>query len=266
MDTNQPFLSLWYVRVLLIIAMIGLITSLAAYTKATMREAKYGQYGMTSINVRGEGEVTAKPDIGSFSFSVTAEGEDAATAQADSAEKINAILAFLKESGVEEKDIKNRDYYLNPKYTYESVVCASGMYCPPSNPVVDGYEVTQTIEVKVRDLDKAASLITGAGERGATNLSQLQFTIDDESILKDQAREAAIADAKERADKLAKDLGVKLVRIMSYYEEEGYTPYYDYGMGGDAMMSEDKAMSRETGLPLGENNIKSIVNVTYEIQ
>lgn len=265
MDTNQPFLSLWYVRVLIIVAMIGLVTSLAAYTKATMREAKYGQYGMTSINVRGEGEVNAKPDLGSFSFSVTAEGEDAATAQKDSAEKINSIMSFLKESGVEEKDIKNRDYYLNPKYRYENVACASGMYCPPSNPVIDGYEVTQTIEVKVRNLDSAGDLITGAGERGATNISQLQFTIDDESNLKDQAREAAIADAKERADKLAKNLGVKLVRIISYYEEEGYaTPYYG-GMGGDSMMySEAKAVSPD--LPVGENNIKSVVNVTYEIQ
>ncbi|OGG41384.1 hypothetical protein A2837_02615 [Candidatus Kaiserbacteria bacterium RIFCSPHIGHO2_01_FULL_46_22] len=266
MDTNQPFLSLWYVRVLLVVALIGVVLSLSAYTKLTLREAKYGQYGMTSINVRGEGEVNATPDIGSFSFSVTAEGPDAATAQNDSAEKINAILSFLKESGVEEKDIKNRDYYLNPKYRYDTVVCASGMYCPPSDPVIDGYEVTQTIEVKVRDLDKAGDLITGAGERGATNLSQLQFTIDDESNLKAEARTAAIADAKEKAEKLADDLGVEIVRTMGYYEEESYpTPYYDYGMGGDAMMArEEKATSPD--LPMGENTIRSIVNITYEIQ
>ncbi|OGG85898.1 hypothetical protein A2392_00615 [Candidatus Kaiserbacteria bacterium RIFOXYB1_FULL_46_14] len=264
MDTNQPFLSLWYVRVLLIIAMIGVVMSLSAYTKLTLREAKYGQYGMTSINVRGEGEVNAKPDIGSFSFSVTAEGADAATAQKDSAEKINSILTFLKESGVEEKDIKNRDYFLNPKYRYEAVDCAMGMYCPPGNQVIDGYEVTQTVEVKVRDLDKAGDLITGAGERGATNLSQLQFTIDDESNLKAEAREAAIADAKEKANKLADSLGVKIVRMMGYYEEENNSSPY-YGMGGDAMMSSEvKAVSPE--LPTGENTIKTIVNITYEIQ
>lgn len=263
--SNQPFMSLWYVQVLLVLIMIGVAASLVAYTKLTLREAKYGQYGMTSINVRGEGEVTAKPDIGQFSFSVRAEGKDAATAQSDSAKRINDAIDFLKQAGVEERDIKTRDYYLNPKYRYESVTCAAGMYCPPSNPVIDGYEVTQTVEVKVRDLDKAGELISGAGERGATNISQLQFTIDDESNLKAEAREQAIADAKEKADKLAADLGVTIVRMMSYYEDEGYlSPYY--GMGGDAVMSRESVAMPVPSLPTGENTIRSVVNITYEIR
>lgn len=263
MNNNQQLLSLWYVRVLLVLALLGVVTSLAAYTKATLREAKYGQYGMASFNVRGEGEVNAKPDIGQFSFSVRAEGKDAATAQNDSAKKINDIIAFLKESGVEEKDIKTSDYSLNPKYRYENTVCAAGMYCPPSNPIIDGYEVSQTVEVKVRDLDRSGDLITGAGERGATNISQLQFTIDDESNLKAEAREKAIADAKEKAERLADALGVKIVRMMSYYEEEAYpTPYY--GMGGAMESSAVKSVSPD--MPTGENTIKSTINITYEIR
>jgi uncharacterized protein YggE len=212
---NQSFLSLWYVQALLALILVAVLTSLFAYTKLTLREAKYGQYGMTSITVRGEGEVMARPDIGAFNFSVTAEADDAASAQTDSADKTNAILAYLEESGVEEKDIKSSGYSLNPKYTYETQVCASNMYCPPGDPVIDGYTVTQTIEVKVRDLDKAGDLISGTGERGATNISGLNFTIDDESTLKAEAREAAIADAKEKAAVLADELGVRLVRIMS---------------------------------------------------
>lgn len=261
---NQPFLSLWYVQVLLVLILIGVVTSLAAYTKVTLKESKYGQYGMASISVRGEGEVMAKPDIGTFSFSVMAEGDDAASAQNDSAEKINAITEYLSQAGIEEKDVKTTGYYLNPKYTYPNSPCAVGMYCPPGEAVIDGYEVSQTITVKVRDLDNSGDLITGVGERGATNISGLSFTIDDESNLKAEAREAAIADAREKAEKLADELGVDLVRITGYYEEE-YYPYYG---GGDMMMSAraESAQAATPNMPTGENQITSTVSVTFEIR
>src|SRR5690606_4534245 len=111
---------------------------------------KYGQYGLTTISVRGEGEVMARPDIGTFSFSVMAEGADATAAQNDSATKINAITDHLKGAGIEERDIKTSSYNLNPKYRYETRPCPVNTYCPPGNPVIDGYEVSQTITVKVR--------------------------------------------------------------------------------------------------------------------
>ncbi len=262
---NQSFLSLWYVQVLVVLILIGIVTSLAAYTKLTLRESRYGEYGMATINVRGEGEVMARPDIGTFSFSVMAEGDDAASAQNDSAEKINAITAYLAENGVEEKDIKTSSYYLNPNYVYPTRPCPTGSYCPPGEPEIDGYEVSQTVEVKVRDLDQAGDLISGVGQRGATNISGLSFTIDDESNLKAEARAAAIADAKEKAEELAADLGVRLVRITGYYEEEFYPPY---GYGGDAMMERAVAQSASVtpDLPTGENQISSTVSVTFEIR
>lgn len=262
---NQSFLSLWYVQALLALILVALLTSLFAYTKLTLREAKYGQYGMTSITVRGEGEVMARPDIGAFSFSVTAEAADAASAQNDSAEKTNAILGYLEEAGVEEKDVKTSGYSLNPKYKYETSVCSPNMYCPPGEPVIDGYTVTQTVEVKVRDLDKAGDLISGTGERGATNISGLSFTVDDTSNLKADAREAAIADAKEKAAVLADELGVRLIRIMSYYEEEGYPMPYAYG--GDAMMSaRSEAAVVAPSFPTGESETKSVVSITFEVR
>ncbi len=262
---NQSFMSLWYVQALLALILVAVLTSLFAYTKLTLREAKYGQYGMTSIMVRGEGEVMARPDIGAFSFSVTAEADDAASAQTQSAEKTNAILGYLEEAGVEEKDIKTSNYSLNPKYRYDTQVCAANMYCPPGNPVIDGYTVTQTVEVKVRELDKAGDLISGAGERGATNISGLAFTVDDESNLKAEAREAAIADAKEKAQVLADELGVRLVRIMNYYEEEGYPMPYAAGYGGDAMMARSEAAVAPS-LPTGESTTRSTVSITFEVR
>lgn len=266
MNNNQSFLSLWYVRALLVLTLIGVVISLAAYAKLTFREAKYGEYGTASISVRGEGEVLAKPDIGTFSFSVRAEGNDASEAQNSSAESVNAIMSYLEESGLEERDIKTSNYNLNPRYRYEERICPAGSYCPPTNPVIDGYEVTQTVTVKVRELGEAGNLISGVGERGATNISGLSFTIDDESTLKDEARAKAIADAKERAEELADDLGVSIIRITGYYEEEGYAPY---AYGGDAIMARSESAqdsSAAPDLPTGENTITSNVNVTFEIR
>ncbi len=262
---NQPFLSLWYVQALLVMILIGLVVSLAAYAKLTFREAKYGQYGMTTISVRGEGEVMTVPDIGTFSFSVMAEGADAAAAQNDSATKINAIIEHLKGAGIEDRDIKTSNYNLNPKYRYETRVCPANSYCPPGNPVIDGYEVSQSITVKVRDLSKAGDLITAVGERGATNISGLSFTTDDQSVLKAEARSTAIADAQEKAKVLADELGVRLVRITSFYEEE---PYQPYGYGGADMMMSARAEVAEAApmIPTGENQVKSVVNVTFEIK
>ncbi|MCA9366366.1 SIMPL domain-containing protein, partial [Candidatus Kaiserbacteria bacterium] len=168
MDT-KPLFSTWYIRLLIALVLFGACLALMAYTNLATKQAKYDMTGPTTIMVEGQGEVMAKPDIGQFSFSVMAEGADAVTAQDKSAESINAIVAYLSDNGVEEKDIKTQNYYLNPKYRYEERVCpAINSYCPPGDRVLDGYEVSQTIVVKVRDLDKAGGLISGVGERGAT--------------------------------------------------------------------------------------------------
>lgn len=261
----KPFFSIWYVRVLVLAVLAAGTIALGMYAYASYKAARYN-YGPTTISVHGEGEVLAKPDVGSFSFSVRAEGKDAGEAQSKSAESINAIMGFLKESGVEEKDIKNTNYYLSPKYSYEYDMrpCAYG-YCPPSEPKIDGYEVTQTITVKVRDLSKTGTLVSGVGERGATDMSSLEFTIDDSSTLKAQAREKAIADAREKAKVLADNLDVRLGRMVSFWENQdsGY-PMPLYGMGGAEMaMSKDMAIPE---MPTGESSTMVTVDITYEIR
>lgn len=262
---SKSFFGKEYVQVLLTIVLVGIIVALASYAFYTLKQSEGVYTGAAVITVQGEGEVMVRPDIGEFSFSVMAEGVDAAEAQKKSAESINAVFAYLKEAGVEDKDVKTRDYYLNPKYTYEDVVCAPYAYCPPSNPVIDGYEVSQTVVVKVRDLAKSGELISGVGDKGATNISSLQFTVDDESASKAEAREKAIADAKTKADKLAKDLGVRIVRMTGFWEEQGgyYPMMYDKAYGGD-MMNESASVAPQ--MPIGENEVKTTVSITYEVK
>ncbi len=261
---GKSFFEKGYVQALLTLILVGAVLSLGAYAHLTLKEARGVYLGDASISVSGTGEVLAKPDVGNFSFAVKAEEETASEAQEKSAEAINGILGFLKESGVEEKDIKTQYYNLNPNYRYEERVCAFNTYCPPGERVIDGYVVSQNVSIKVHDLESAGDLISGVGERGATNISSLNFTIDDETVLQAEARAKAIAEAKEKAGQLAEDLGMKIVRIISF-SEGGAGNYYKYESRAMAM---DGAVedSISPQLPVGENTITSNVNITFELR
>ena len=172
------------------------------------------------ISVSGYGEAFGAADIATFSFSVVSEKSTVAAAQTDATNKINAITKYIKDAGVAEKDIQTTDYSVYPQYEYNQIVCVS-YPCPSGRQVLKGYQVRQTTTIKVRDLAKAGELLTGVGGKGATEMSGLQFTFDDPNKLQNDARGKAISDAKAKADQLAKQLGVSLVRVVSFNENGG---------------------------------------------
>ena len=215
-----------------------------------------------TISVNGEGEVFAVPDIATFMVSVDELKATVAEAQEVATGKINKVISYLKAQGVEERDLKTVNYSVYPEYEYQNQVCTQ-YGCPPGKQILKGYRVNQTLSVKVRNTKKAGELLTGVGEFGVTNVSGLDFTIDDEDALQQEARKKAISDAKEKAASLAKDLDVTLVRIVSF-SESGQQPYPIFygkaeglGMGGDRIAPE---------VPVGENKIVSNVSITYEIR
>ena len=240
------------------------LIALGSYAKLNFAKIEFINPSPATISVSGEGEVLAVPDIGQFSFSVNAEGDDAAKAQEESGTKINAILAYLKELSIEDKDVKTQNYNLYPKWRYEERLCLTNSYCPPGDRVQDGFEVSQTVSVKVRDTKTAGVIIAGVGDKGATNISNLNFTIDDVDALRAEAREAAIKDAEEKAGLLADQLGVQVVRLINYNEGGGYQSYAE-----TRTMSFDSAKEVGFGgpeLPVGEQSTKVQVTITYEVR
>lgn len=263
---NGTFFSSPINRFLGTLALVGLVVSLAAYAYYTLKQADYMYMGPTTISVTGEGEVLAVPDIGQFSYTVMASAPDAKAAQNEVATKGNAIIAYLKEQGIEDRDIKTEQYSMYPKYRWEERPCVYGMPCVPGNQVEDGFEVSQSVTVKVRNLDSAGDLITAVGEKGATNLSGLNFTIDDVEALQREARSLAIADAHEQSKKLAKDLGVRIVKMNGYYEDGPMYPMMNgYAREMDAKM-ESAMPAAAPELPPGESATKSRVTVTYIVK
>jgi len=218
----------------------------------------------TSISVAGKGEIIAIPDVAIFTFSVTENAKTVEVAQDSAAKKIDAALKAVRDLGAEERDIKTVAYGVSPRYEWEGGVC--NMYgCPNGKNVLKGYDVSQTIEVKIRDTKKIGTLLTAVGSAGIQNVSGVSFQIDDVDAVRDNARELAIEDAMTRADDLAKALGVRIVRVIGYWEDMPYDPSYDmgYGMAGREVMSV-KVTSPE--LPTGEQKITSKVNVSFEIR
>ncbi len=217
-----------------------------------------------SIMVTGKGEVVTVPDVATFSFTVTETARTVEEAQKLATAKINNVLKAVKDAGVDEKDIKTQSYYINPHYEYQNSVCTT-YSCPPSKSILTGFDVGQNILVKVRDLKKAGELFSTIGSYGVQNLGDLSFSVDEPEGLKAEARAKAIADAKSKAKILAKQLGVSLVGVISYSDNDNNYPMPLYGRGGgEVMMAKSDAATPE--VPSGEQKIISNVTVTYEIR
>lgn len=235
-------------------------------------------YDENTISVTGMSEVSSAPDVANFSFTVKDTSETSEEAQSVINEQMSKILDGFIDLAIEEKDIKTESYTIYPKYEWVKVAddeiktAISGeIYIPdPDNRkrVQIGYDVSQNVSLTVRNLENVPAILTLLAENEVENLNGPNFEIDDPEGLKEQARLEAIADAKAKANKLAKELDVKLGKIVSFYEDSYYPePYYRNGMMTKAVsfdMAEEESFAPE--LPVGENNITGSVTITYKIK
>lgn len=232
----------------------------------TVWNSKYEKPIMNTITVVGKGEAVAIPDIATFSFTVTKEAESAPEAQKLVTDATNKIIEAVKKEGVEDKDIKTTNYNLYPKYDYPQVACFA-YPCPPTKEVFRGYEVSQTLEVKVRNTEKVGAVVGAVTATGVTNVYGPSFAVDKTDDVIAEARNEAIKNAKAKAESIAEGLDVRLVRIVNFNEnEEMMGPY---GYGGDIRMTamEGKAeVASVPSVPKGESKYTRTVYITYEIR
>jgi uncharacterized protein YggE len=229
---------------------------------AALKQYQYIGSGTTATNtvaVSGTGEAFAVPDIAAINFTVSNDAKTMEGAQ--------KALAYLKTQGIDDKDIKTEDFSANPKYEWQAtpaIACIASMPCPSGgNNVAVGYTVSQTVSVKVRKTDIAGAIVTGLGTAGVTNISGPNFTVDNPDAVSAQARSKAIDDAKAKANELAKELGVKIIRIVNF-SENGNNPYPMYM--NEKMDSVGAAAPQAASLPVGQNKYTSNVTITYEIR
>lgn len=221
-----------------------------------------------SFSVTAEGKEATIPDVAKFSYSVITEGDKNIQASTEkNSKKSNDIITFLKGSKVEDKDIKTISYSIEPRTQYYSCVSdVSGLSkrCPPSEIV--GYTIRQSVEVKVRDFSLIGDILNGVVVNGANSVSELQFTIDDQTKVEDMARTKAIKKAIERAEEIADAGGFKVGRLLSLDEFNTYPmPYYGGYGGAEKAISFDASASAPSIEP-GSQETKVTVTLRYEIR
>lgn len=252
------------------------------------KEIKFVGGGVSATNtivVSGEGEAFAVPDVSIVRVTLHEEGKTFAATQKKVTEKESKILAFLKEKGVEKKDIKTDNYSINPKYEWQATptvmpscregepcampaISCIGQGCTPGKNVQVGFDAYETLAVKIRNTDSVGEIIDGIGKLAPSEVSTPEYAVDNDDAVVEEARSKAIAQAKAKAQKLADELGVKLVRVVSYSDNGGAMPYMNYA--GNAMMtkemSADAVASPLPELPKGQNKYTANISITYEIR
>ncbi len=246
MQNNYKYL-IWVGTIFLIIVSIYF---LAATEKVVNTAAS-----TNTVSFSATGKVLAKPDVAVVNLTILTDSSTSKTAQDENNEKSNKLNEFLRNQGIEDKDIKTVGYNIYPQYTYPQYGKAT----------ISGYQVNNTTEIKIRDLSKVSQILDGAITAGANQVNQLTFKVDDPDKLKAEARERAVTDAKDKAKTLEKQVGIKLGKILNFVESSGdYYPIatYDYAYAKGGIGGGGSGPSVESG----ENEITVTVSLTYQIK
>lgn len=246
---------------LLAAALLVLAVAFNYGTSAIKNYQSVRDNGTFPLSVSGEGTVYASPDIATVNLTVRTQAALIKDASSDNNKKNNQLVVFLKSKGVDAKDIKTTSYNITPQYQYDNRPCQAGGLCPiQSPPKIVGYEVSNSIEAKVRNLDMVGAILDGAVSAGANEISGPNFTVDDPNKAKAEARTLALNQAKAKAVALAGALGVYLIKISGFSESGGAPIYYGLEKG----VSADIAPAAPPAIEPGQNEIKVTVTVTYD--
>ena len=235
----------------------------AGGTEAFARLLQQGRIGSnTGIWVSGTGKASGEPDLGIISLGVESLADTASEARREAAGAIDQIISVLKANEIADRDMQTSQFNISPRYnTHEVTKCvdreasSSGGATSPSlgipepqtsGDVVDmmvqefqgtecrvefervltGYQVTNTLTVKVRDLDNMGGVIDGVTDAAGnlTRINRVSFTIEDTKPLQNEAREEAIADMLAKANAMARLAGVELGTLVYLTESGGAVP------------------------------------------
>lgn len=243
-----------------ILKIVGMILLASIIIISILRE-RIVYVNERTMDFRGAGKVAYEPDTAKVNLGVQidqkAKAEDALK---ELNEKIDKILKAVEATGIKKEDIQTYDYTLSPHY--ETIKEAER---------VIGYDANQVVAVKVKDIkndkEKVSKVIAAASEAGVNQIKGISFEPSNFEDIKQEARLKAIADAKEKAKVLSKSLGVRLKRIVGWWENTYYPLSYNYsgeGMGGGGGMAVNDGYT--PNVPSGAQELNTEVSITYRIK
>ena len=206
-----------------------------------------------TIAVVGQGQVAVKPDMAVLRLGANGHAASIGEAMSQVNKTIDRMVKALQANGIAEQDIQTQGLSAGPQYGSQPV---PGVKTPPN---IVGYQASEQLQVKVRDLSKIGQTIEGVAAAAGDNFQMqgIQFAVADPTPLQSKARELAIANARAKAQELARISGVSIGAIVTLSEDQGALPVAPVGMG---------VQSAPAAISPGEMNIVSTVHVTYAIQ
>jgi uncharacterized protein YggE len=205
------------------------------------------------FSVTGDGKVDVVPDTAYVDAGITVDNlKTADEAQGKMTEVNNAIINAVKQLGIKKEDIKTSQYSVNPAYSYDN-----------GQNKITGYNGDATVTIKVSDTKMAPQVIEAVTKAGATNVGAARFEIGDPSKYREEARNKAIENGKEQAQKLAKQLGIRLGSVTNVYEntdqgQPGPQPYAE----GASLMKTNAAV--QPTIEEGQQSVTSSVTLYFE--
>ena len=192
----------------LIPAALVLTLSSLAVTPALAQVAPAVIPDGTILEVGATGKTTRVPDIATIRAGVVTQNATAAQALADNAQRMAGVLAALKAAGVQPRDIATSNVSLQPQYRYEN----------NQPPVITGYQASNTVSIRFRDIAKSGAILDILVKQGANQIDGPSLSLDQPDTALDEARVDAVKRARARAELYAKAAGLSVVRILTISE------------------------------------------------
>ncbi|PPU40471.1 SIMPL domain-containing protein [Xanthomonas arboricola] len=233
-----------------------LALSIAAGTAMTAHAQTAPSYTIpndgTLLHVSAEADAKRIPDIATLSAGVVTQAADGNAAMRQNAEQMSKVMTAIKAAGIADKDVQTTGINLSPQYTYKE----------NEAPRINGYQASNTVSLKVRDISRLGKVLDALVAQGANDINGPSFSVDQPEPAYDEARVAALKKAQARADTYAKSLGLKVRRIVSISEGRS-------GGGARPMMMAASMRSAkaemDTQVAPGESTLSINLDVTFEL-
>ncbi|PZU07953.1 SIMPL domain-containing protein [Sphingomonas sp.] len=205
----------------------------------------------TRLDISATGEVTRAPDVATIGAGVVTQAATAAAAMAENAQRMTATIAALRKAGIADRDIRTASLRLSPQYRYAD----------NQPPVLTGYQASNQVTVRFREIAKAGGILDALVAAGANQIDGPNFTVDKPEAALDEARTQALATAKARADLYARAAGLRVKRIVRIGESGGAEPPVR-----PMMLMSARAKMDSTPVQPGEETLGVTLQVTFELE
>ena len=206
----------------------------------------------TLLSVSTTAEASRTPDIATLSTGVVTQAADANAAMRDNATQMDKVMAALRAAGIAPRDIQTSGINLNPQYRYAE----------NQPPAIVGYQASNTVNVKVRELARLGKVLDALVAQGANQINGPSFGIDQPEAALEEARLAAVKKSQAQAQTYARALGLQVKRIVSISEGGASFPR---PMPMMRAMAAADASFKETAVAPGESTVSVSVEMVFEL-